>query len=181
VVRLREIPLVVSGNVAPVFLAPRCSAFPDTIHALAAICSSGCNVPVSARFAGEVQPSPIRLRCFARHLAHGAGGLLVGRGTVFSGEQISSASRLQTWLLLLADPPFSPRIAFAGFAEIYAVAWLATERLKFSREFGRASAVVTGHVFWHRAAPFRDTPAASNILRLRGRLYELQLGKRAVA
>ena len=73
VVRLCEIPFVVSRNLLAVFLTPRCSAFSGARHALAAICSSGRNVPVAARFAGEVQPSSIRLRGFARHLAHAAG------------------------------------------------------------------------------------------------------------
>jgi hypothetical protein len=44
-------------------------------------------------------------------------------------------------LLLLNDPPRLPCIAIAGVAEIYPVAGLATERLKFSREVSRASAI----------------------------------------
>jgi hypothetical protein len=70
VFRLCRILFVVSRNVLAVFFAPLCSALSGAFHALAAIRSSGRNVPLGARFAGEVQPSPISLRGLAGHLAH---------------------------------------------------------------------------------------------------------------
>jgi hypothetical protein len=91
-VRLCQIAFVVSRNVLLVFVAPRCSALSGAFHALAAICPSGRNMPVGARFAGEVQASPIRLRGFAGHLAHGWWLLFRAKRPVLSGDALSVPS-----------------------------------------------------------------------------------------